>query len=121
MAKKTHAQSTKSCSDCVHEYACRMWTDGRMISDESASRCPNHTTVKESAAYLIGKMDGEKHVIPTADVAPRAEWVDQYHGEYANRLYKCSVCGETAHGDGYRWFLSQYCPNCGAKMGGGAE
>lgn len=64
MAKKTHAQSTKSCSDCVHEYACRMWTDGRMISDESASRCPNHTTVKESAAYLIGKMDGEKSAIP---------------------------------------------------------
>ena len=49
------------------------------------------------------------------------EWVDQYHGEYANQLYKCSVCGETAYGDGYRWFLSQYCPNCGARMGGGAE
>jgi hypothetical protein len=41
-----------------------MWTDGRMISNESASRCPNHTTTKESAAYLIGKMDGEKTAIP---------------------------------------------------------
>jgi hypothetical protein len=41
-----------------------MWTDGRMISDESASRCTNHTTTKESAAYLIGKMDGEKSEIP---------------------------------------------------------
>jgi hypothetical protein len=74
-----------------------------MISDESASRCTNHTTTKESAAYLIGKMDGEKSAIPvekhqmllremyeqgkfdgaleaeeaynTADVAPRAEWI----------------------------------------------
>jgi hypothetical protein len=35
-----------------------------MISDESASRCTNHTTTKESAAYLIGKMDGEKSAIP---------------------------------------------------------
>lgn len=64
MANKTHTQPTKSCSDCVHEYACRMWTDGRKISDESASRCTNHTTTKESAAYLIGKMDGEKTAIP---------------------------------------------------------
>lgn len=64
MAKKTPNPPPKSCSDCIHEYACRMWTDGRMISDESASRCPNHTTTKESAAYLIGKMDGEKSAIP---------------------------------------------------------
>ena len=49
------------------------------------------------------------------------EWVDQYNGEYANQLYKCSVCGETAHSDGDRWFLSRYCPRCGARMGGGEE
>ena len=55
MAKK---KPIKTCSDCIHEFACRMWTDGRYISDESASRCPNHETVKESSAYLIGKMDG---------------------------------------------------------------
>ena len=46
------------------------------------------------------------------------EWIDQYHGKYANQLYKCSVCGETAFHDGERWFLTQYCPNCGAKMKG---
>jgi hypothetical protein len=64
MKKKTPIQPTKSCSDCIHETACRMWTDGREISNDSASRCPNHTTTKESDAYLIGKMDGEKSAIP---------------------------------------------------------
>ena len=50
------------------------------------------------------------------------EWVDKYHGKYANQVYKCSVCGDTAHSDGRgHWFLTPYCHNCGAKMGGGAE
>ena len=94
MAKKTHTQPTKSCADCIHEYACRMWTDGRMISDESASRCPNHTTVKESAAYLIGKMDGEKHAILTADVAPRAEVAREIFKAIEKTVNDC-VVGES--------------------------
>ena len=56
MAKK-QKQQTKTCSDCIHENACRIWTDGRFISDASASACPNHETVKESAAYLCGVLD----------------------------------------------------------------
>lgn len=49
------------------------------------------------------------------------EWVDQYQGKYDNQLYKCSECGETAFHDESRWFLTHYCPNCGAKMKGGAK
>ena len=60
MPKKKKSEPTKRCFDCIHEYACRMWTDGRYISDESASKCPNHTTVKESGAYLCGLLDGRK-------------------------------------------------------------
>lgn len=60
MAKKKKNEPTKTCYDCIHEDACRMWTDGRYISDESASRCPNHTTVKESGSYLCGLIDGRK-------------------------------------------------------------
>ena len=47
---------------------------------------------------------------------PVGNWVDQYKGKYANALYKCSVCGETAYGNGKVWFLSKFCPSCGAKM-----
>ena len=58
MAKMSKQEPKRTCGDCVHEFACRMWTDGRYISDDTASRCPNHETVKECAAYLIGKLDG---------------------------------------------------------------
>ena len=61
MAKKK--KPMKTCFDCIYEEVCRMWTDGRYISAESASRCPNHTTVRNSAAYLIGKIDGRKETI----------------------------------------------------------
>lgn len=55
---------------------------------------------------------------PKADVVEvkHGKWKDQYQGMYANQLYKCSVCGETAFHDDERWFLTIFCPNCGAKM-----
>ena len=66
MAKK-QKQQTKTCSDCIHENACRIWTDGRFISDASASVCPNHETVKESGAYLCGVLDERKRKKTNAD------------------------------------------------------
>lgn len=66
MAKK-QKQQIKHCSDCIHENACRMWTDGRFVSDESANACHNHETVKESAAYLCGVLDERKRKKTNAD------------------------------------------------------
>ena len=66
MAKK-HKQSTKTCSDCIHENACQIWTCGRYISDDSASQCPNHETVKQSGAYLCGVLDERNRNKTNAD------------------------------------------------------
>ena len=66
MAKKQN-KPTKTCADCIHEFACRGWTDGRRISDASASQCPNHQTVKESGAYLCGVLDERKRKKTNAD------------------------------------------------------
>ena len=66
MPKKQN-KPTKTCSDCIHEFACRGWTGGRYISDDSASRCPNHETVKESSAYLCGVLDERKRKKTNAD------------------------------------------------------
>ncbi len=66
MAKK-QKQPTKTCSDCIHESACRGWTDGRAISDAAASQCPNHETVKESGAYLCGVLDERNRHQTNAD------------------------------------------------------
>ena len=66
MAKKQN-KPAKTCADCIHEFACRGWTGGRYISDDFASRCPNHETVKESGAYLCGVLDERKRKITNAD------------------------------------------------------
>ena len=66
MSKKQN-KPTKTCADCIHEFACRGWTNGRVISDISASQCPNHQTVKESGAYLCGVLDERKRKRTNAD------------------------------------------------------
>jgi hypothetical protein len=66
MAKK-QKQPAKTCADCIHESACRVWTDGRYISDAAATQCPNHETVKESGAYLCGVLDERKRKQTNAD------------------------------------------------------
>ena len=52
-------------------------------------------------------------------------WVDRWGGKYANPHYECSVCKKSALYkcnrdvlDNGLWLqdLSDYCPNCGAKM-----
>ena len=64
--------------------------------------------------------------IPAANVAPVAHgrWIkdndswqpDDYYCCYFD--HKCSECGNVVND---RYGLPNYCPNCGAKMDGGAE
>lgn len=60
----------------------------------------------------------EINSIPAADVAPVV------HGRW-NADETCSLCGEksTEGLDATKWdyWLPNYCPNCGAKMDGGAD
>ena len=66
---------------------------------------------------------------PTADVVEvkHGRWEDEYGGMFENPRYRCSACGNRTF---YRleidclgrWnevqALTDYCPNCGAKMDG---
>ena len=54
-------------------------------------------------------------------------WVDRYGGKHDNPKYECQECRKEAPyrpklDDLYNWYheqdLSDYCPNCGAKMDG---
>lgn len=69
--------------------------------------------------------------IPAADVAEvvHGEWLpyksdESYGSTYEKVWYKCSICGKDALGrvSEDEWYsspiLSNYCPNCGAKMDG---
>ena len=53
--------------------------------------------------------------LPAADVAPvvHGKWGD--NGIAGSILVKCSVCGFDCGANSF-----SYCPNCGAKMDGGA-
>ena len=57
-------------------------------------------------------------VIPAADVVPvvHGRW-EQTEAPFMNECEDCSVCGyRTVWGHRYN-----FCPNCGAKMDGGAD
>lgn len=67
------------------------------------------------------------HRLPVADVAPvqHGRWIEQ-EDPMLDVYYTCSVCKEDFYIEttGYTekdMFLYTYCPNCGAKMDGGAE
>ena len=58
-------------------------------------------------------------IITAADVAPvvHGRWVHDPNYESWAERYICSICDRNALTDGdYRHELSNYCPNCGAKM-----
>ena len=57
------------------------------------------------------------------------EWIDRHNGIFVNHIYMCSVCGKGTllkphinELDNMEMIqaLSPFCPNCGAKMKGGA-
>lgn len=106
--KNKHVQAKRTCGECIHEYACSMWSIG-MIHNMNAENCCNFETVKDSSAYLIGLLD--KDAVPVR----HGKWV--YHDDDVMPWNSCSLCGCTAfdlHG-------ANYCPNCGARMDEGVS
>lgn len=62
--------------------------------------------------------------IPAADVAPvvHGRWVVRFDGPYKRRRCYCSHCDKHNGVGGIAQNQDKpYCPNCGAKMDGGAE
>ena len=96
MAKK-QMQHIKTCAECIHENACRAWVDGRYIADESANRCPNYETVKESGAYLCGVLDERKRKKTNADKIRAMS--DEELAEFLRfgpvPSHICFICGNT--------------------------
>lgn len=72
MAKKNQIKPHRTCADCIHEWACKAWNGGN-IHNMDANSCQMYETVKDSAAYLCGRIDGKKEAM---------------HG----KAYRCPVC-----------------------------
>ena len=63
--------------------------------------------------------------IPAADVAPvvHGRWVHSRYEDCSEQfeLVKCSKCNHEAYAMAFYVRGGNYCPACGAKMGGGAN
>lgn len=75
----------------------------------------------EKYKAFVRRVLNDRNLIPAADVAPvvRGRWSDAGFGElpkHAPYGWACSVCGGISFNNEYI-----YCPNCGAKMDGGAD
>lgn len=62
---------------------------------------------------------------PAADVAPvvHARWIHSRYEDCTEQfeLVKCSQCNHEAYAMAFYVRGGNYCPNCGAKMDGGAD
>lgn len=73
-----------------------------------------------SNQYLVGRCDGLDIAAGLLRVAPAADVAPVVHGRWVfggDGCVICSKCNEEESNDNHR----NFCPNCGAKMDGGAE
>ena len=72
----------------------------------------------EKAAQILEKL-------PAADVVPvvHARWIHSRYEDCSEQfeLLKCSQCNHEAYAMALYVRGGNYCPNCGAKMDGGAD
>ena len=75
----------------------------------------NHYDRKNGNKHFI---NGIESVLEYAENLPAADVAPVMHGKwkrYGKNLGECSECGEIVS------VRNNYCPNCGAKMDGGAD
>ena len=60
--------------------------------------------------------------LPAADVAEvvHGQWIDAYPDIEPNPMFMYGICSECGFEQGISKYLN-FCPNCGAKMDGGAD
>lgn len=79
--------------------------------------------VAGDSEFLQGYLAGLDAMIAAAAEIPAADAVQVVHGRWEDVALrftqvkeKCSICGGIVYSHGFN-----YCPNCGAKMDGGAN
>ncbi len=99
---------------------------------------PSWESFKTSSIHVKSRVDeidtcmADVINAPTLDAVEvvHGRWEDMYDGKYANPRYRCSACKEKAlykmeQDELLSWHevqaLTDYCPNCGAKMDGDVE
>ena len=81
--------------------------------------------LSEYAQYSYGIWHNDEEDTKAFEIAiealsadrPMGEWINQDNGAFYP--YECSNCHEQPFCDDYGYHLTNYCPNCGARMKGG--
>lgn len=80
--------------------------------------------IRRTLGFNVGQIEEALRAIPTADVAPvrHGAWISWDEADNfipSPHRHECSVCHDAAQVlvNGVE-LLSDYCPNCGAKMDG---
>jgi hypothetical protein len=81
-----------------------------------------YTMETETDAAVVLRMIDDA---PAADVAPvvHGRWIHSRYKDCSEQfeLVKCSQCNHEAYAMAFYVRGGNYCPNCGAKMDGGAD
>lgn len=96
-----------------------------IIEEKQKELCP---VGRYGRGYVYGsdreKYDAWEEIVDALENIPAADVAPVVHGRW-NADETCSLCGEksTEGLDATKWdyWLPNYCPNCGAKMDGGAD
>ena len=93
----------------------------RRIKEIHCAECDSYHGVRCRACWVddtLDYIDSES----AADVAPvrHGWWIDAYPDIEPNPMFMYGICSECGLEQGISKYL-KYCPNCGAKMDGGAD
>ena len=108
---------TRYFHDYIYGKAELRFVRGRLKFGDATSSAPFPSMV---VVYRCHKdVIGETANNEAADVAPvvHGRWIEQEKYTFGV-MYDCSICGNRILDNGHSW---NYCPNCGAKMDGGAD
>ena len=98
-----------------------MATEKRLIEKTEAIMMLRGKCVgKYPSTFLMGLFAAADEIdkMPTVDAVEvvHGQWVNPYMNRFGHPCHCCSVCGFKAS-----YQDKNYCPNCGAKMDGGAD
>ena len=128
--KSVHTEGAYLCSTISDTVRWRMADISRFYCEEGLAMA--EFIKREAVIDLITRRyenpeicTQEINSIPAADVAPvvHARWIHSRYEDCSEQfeLVKCSQCNHEAYAMAFYVRGGNYCPNCGAKMDGGAD
>lgn len=99
--------------------------DADSLMKKVCEGCPRNDCTPDATDTVYGCMFADSiDSMPTIEAEPvrHGRWI-ALEGWFNKSIVKCSVCGNTLDMDGVNAGRgdANFCPNCGARMYGGAE